>query len=882
MYSVVGALSGLANGASLVLQNSGGNNTTVSANGQFGFSMTVANGVAYTVTVLTQPTGQICTVTGGSGIVGGANVTNVQVTCATNTYTISGTVSGLNTGAQVTLRNNGTDSTTVKTNGPFILSAPVLYNGSYAVTVATHPPAQTCAVTAGSGSGVTSNISGIRVACSAAIESEIYSFDVNADGVSPSANIIQGRDGNFYGTTYTGGTNLMGTVFKITAAGVETVLHSFTAGATDGSLPSAGLIQGTDGNFYGTTTGGGPTGAGTVFKITPSGFETLFIFSGNDGIAPFGALVEGSDGNFYGTTSGGGPNFNGTVFKITPNGVMTMLHSFTGGTTDGRNSNTSLILGADGNFYGTTVAGGASDKGTVFKISSAGVETLLYSFGGGPANANYPGSALVQGNDGNFYGTTVGEDPSNHGAVYRLTPAGVATVLYTFAGGTDGNNPAAALIQGSDGNFYGTTYSGGINNLGTVFKITPAGAETILHSFAADSTDGNYTAASLIQASDGNFYGATYSGGTSNSGAIFKMTLTGTETVFYSFDSGPEGQSPVGLTQGSDGNFYGTTSSGGTSGNGTVFKISSDGDETPLHSFAGGTTDGRFPSSLTQGGDGVFYGTTALGGASNEGTVFKITPDGVETNLYSFTGSTDGSQPQAALIQATDGNFYGTTIGGGTSGQGTVFKVTPSGLESILYSFTGGADGGVPQAALIQGADGNFYGTTAAGGATGQGTVFEITSTGVQTVLHSFAGGPADGSGPYAALIQGVDGSFYGTTVGGGTSSQGTVFKITPAGVETLLYSFAGGFVGVADGAHPATALIQGSDGNFYGTAGGGIGNNGTLFKVTPTGVETILSYFQAGQAVNRPGPLILGVDGKFYGTTAYGGSSNLGTVFIF
>jgi uncharacterized repeat protein (TIGR03803 family) len=375
------------------------------------------------------------------------------------------------------------------------------------------------------------------------------------------------------------------------------------------------------------------------------------------------------------------------------------------------------------------------------------------------------------------------------------------------------------------------SYNGGTNNLGTAFKITLAGVETILHSFAGDSTDGNYPAAPLIQGGDGNFYGTNYSGGASNSGTLFKITPTGTETVFYSFNSGPEGQSPVGLIQGSDGNFYGTTSSGGASGNGTAFKISSGGVETPLYSFAGGTTDGRFPASLTQGSDGNFYGTTALGGASNEGTVFKITPAGVETVLDSFTGGTDGSQPQAALIQSTDGNFYGTTISGGTSGQGTVFKITPSGFE---------------------------------------------------TVLHSFAGGATDGNGPYAALVQGVDGSFYGTTRGGGASSQGTVYKITPTGMETLLYSFAGGFVGVADGGDPTTPLILGSDGNLYGTAGGGIGNNGTLFEVTPTGVETVLYYFVGGTAVNRPGPLIQGVDGRFYGTTAYGGSSNLGTVFMF
>jgi uncharacterized repeat protein (TIGR03803 family) len=881
-YTISGTVAGLNAGAQVTVLNNAADPTMVTANGPFSFPAQIAYNTGYAVTVITQPIGQTCSVTAGSGTVGGGNVTSVQVTCATNTYTISGTVSGLNAGAQVTLLNNAANPTTVKANGSFSLTTPVLYNGSYAVTVAIHPPAQTCTVTAGAGSGVTSNISGVGVACGAATELDIYSFDANADGVGPRSNIIQGRDGNFYGTTYSGGTNGLGTVFKITPAGVETVLHSFAGGGTDGSSPSAALILASDGNFYGTTANGGPNGNGTLYKITPAGVETvLYAFTGGDGGGPFGALVEGSDGNFYGTTSGGGPNFNGTVFKITPAGVMTMLHSFTGGTSDGSSSNASLIQGLDGNFYGTTSGGGASANGTVFNITPAGVETVLYSFTGG-SDGSEPQAALIQATDGNFYGTTSGGGASGHGTVFKITSAGVETVLHSFAGGTDGSNPAAALTQGSDGNFYGTTYSGGSSNLGTVFKITPAGVETILHTFTSGTTDGNYPAASLIQGSDGNLYGTNGSGGASNSGNLVKFTPAGTETVIYSFNSGPEGQSPVGLIEGSDGNFYGTTSSGGTSGNGTVFKLSSGGLETPLYSFAGGTTDGRFPSSLIQGSDGDFYATTTLGGASNEGTVFKVTPAGKETVLYSFMGGIDGSQPQAGLIQATDGNFYGTTIGGGTSGQGTVFKITPNGFEAVLYSFTGAADGGVPQAALIQGVDGNFYGTTAGGGAGGQGTVFKITSAGIETVLHSFAGGATDGSHPYAALTQGGDGSFYGTTRDGGASSQGTVFKMTPTGVETLLYSFAGGFVGVADGGDPSTALILASDGNLYGTSGGGIGNNGTLFKVTPTGVETVLYYFEGGIAVNRPGGLIQGLDGKFYGCTAYGGSSSLGTIFIF
>jgi uncharacterized repeat protein (TIGR03803 family) len=881
-YSIGGALSGLADGASLVLQNSGGDNTVVSANGTFRFPTSVPNGTAYAVTVLTQPTGQSCAVTSGSGVVSGADVTGIQVSCTTHTYTISGTVSGLNPNARVTLVNNGLNATQVNVNGPFSLAVLVPYGSSYAVTVLIQPPAEICTVTAGTGSPVTSDVSGINITCSAAIESAIHTFDANADGISPHANVIQGSDGNFYGTTYDGGTSSHGTVFKITPAGVETVLHSFTAGATDGSLPTAGLIQGSDGNFYGTTGNGGPTGVGTVFKITSSGVETvIFSFSGADGISPFGALVQGSDGNFYGTTSSGGPNSNGTVFKVTPAGAMTILHPFTGGA-DGNAPAAALTLGSDGNFYGTTTLGGTHSLGTVFKITPAGVETVLHSFSGGAGDGNYPSAALILGSDGNFYGTTQNGGTGGQGTVFRITSSGVEAVLHSFAGGTtDGSNPYAALTQGTDGNFYGTTGSGGTSGDGTVFKITPAGAETVLHSFAGGTTDGGFPNAGFIQATDGNFYGTNSGGGASNSGNLFKITASGAETVMYSFNSGPEGQNPVGLIQAGDGNFYGTTHFGGKGGNGTVFMIAPGGAESPLYSFAGGAADGMFPSSLVQGADGNFYGTTQQGGAKDAGTVFRITPAGAETVLYSFAGGTDGSQPQAALIQGSDGNFYGTTSSGGASGQGAVFKITAGGVELVLHSFVGGTtDGGSPMAALIQGTDGNFYGTTSSGGTSGQGTVFKITAAGVETVLYAFAGGTADGSSPHAALIEGADGNFYGSTSGGGTSSQGTVFKVGPTGVASVLYSFAGG---TADGGGPNAALIQGSDGNFYGTsANGGFDNQGTLFEVTPGGLETVLYYFSGGPDGRNPGGLIQGIDGIFYGTTTNGGSSNLGTVFAF
>jgi uncharacterized repeat protein (TIGR03803 family) len=833
----------------------------------------------------------------------------------TSMYSVGGTLSGLASGASVVLQDSGGNDTTVSANGSFTFSTQVANNAGYAVTVLKQPTGQTCTVTSGSGSVSGANVTSVGVACDPATESVIHAFDVNRDGLDPVANVVQGSDGNFYGTTRNGGTSNFGTVFKVTPAGVETVLHFFAGGTTDGSLPTAALIQGSDGNFYGTTSGGGSKGAGTVFSITPAGVETvLYSFGGGitDGSAPKAALILGGDGNLYGTTSNGGTSGSGTVFRITPAGVETVLHSFGGGAVDGSNPNAALVLGSDGNFYGTTIYGGTNTSGTVFKITPAGIETVLYSFDCSNTAACNPNAALIQGSDGNFYGTTTNGGPSFHrGTVFKITPAGIETVLYSFAcSNTDGCMPNAALIQGSDGNFYGTTSSGGPLGAGTVFKITPAGVETVLHLFpggnyifeGGSTTDGVTPNAALILGSDGNFYGTTSNGGTGNSGSLFKIALTGTETVVYSFNTGPEGQHPVGLIQGADGNFYGTTSDGGTSNLGTVFEITSTGVETVLHSFVGGDTDGSLPAAaLIQGSDGNFYGTTSRGGTSNLGTVFKITPGGTETVLYSFAGgTTDGWLPLTALIEGSDGNFYGTTTSGGTYSYGTMFKVTPAGVETVLHSFGDGVTPGSAPSALIQGGDGNFYGTTPYSFG---GTVFKISPSGVETVLHTFAGAPTDGSTPNAGLVLGSDGNFYGTTSQGGTSGYGTVFKITPGGVETVLYSFAGG---TADGSRPNTALIQGNDGNFYGTtASGGIGGdvyvdcsgsgrllnvvcagNGTLFRITPAGAETMLFAFPfpAGTdgTKSNPGALILGVDGILYGTTLNGGSTNLGTVFKF
>lgn len=386
------------------------------------------------------------------------------------------------------------------------------------------------------------------------------------------------------------------------------------------------------------------------------------------------------------------------------------------------------------------------------------------------------------------------------------------SVLYSFAGGSDGSQPFVCVVQGTDGNFYGTTYYGGVGGApapgipagqGTLFKVTPSGQKTTLHTFQGGTTDGANPYAPLLEW-QGNFYGTTNVGGTAGAGTVFSITPQGQETVLYSFTGGSslsqDGFGPYGLVLASDGNFYGTTNAGGVAGNGIVFRITPAGAETPLYSFQGGTNDGASPlAALVQGTDGLLYGTTTSGGSAGGGTLFSISLTGEETLLHSFGANPtalDGILPYSNLIQASDGNLYGTTYQGGTYNVGTVFKFDPrTRTESVLYSFSGGGglpgsgDGAYPFGGVIEATDGNLYGAANNGGAYNVGTVYRLTLAGQETTLYSFSGlsfsdgtpsSLLDGANPNA-VIQGADGNLYGTTYLGGPSSNGAVFKLVGA-----------------------------------------------------------------------------------------------------
>jgi uncharacterized repeat protein (TIGR03803 family) len=355
-----------------------------------------------------------------------------------------------------------------------------------------------------------------------------------SNGIHPSAGLIQGNDGNFYGTTEYGGTSGgFGAVFKITPAGTLTTLVSFNN--SNGAYPTAGLVQGGDGNFYGTTSAGGTNGGfGTVFKMTPAGaLTTIFSFDNTRGANPYGGLVQDANGNLYGAAAYGGPYIEqddnglgyGTVFELTTNGTFTNLYMFTG-STDGFYPLTGLTLGNDGNLYGTTA------EADTFGDPAFGAGTVFRITSGGVftnlvsfnyTNGANPYAGLVQTGDGNFYGTTYNGGDANAGTVFQMTPTGTLNYVVSF-NNLNGANPYGALVPGSDGNLYGTTELGGTNDYGTVFQMTPAGALQCLLSFDYFSNGANPTAG-LFQVTNGAFYGTTYSGGSHGGGTIFHLTV---------------------------------------------------------------------------------------------------------------------------------------------------------------------------------------------------------------------------------------------------------------------------------------------------------------------------------------------------------------------
>ena len=710
-------------------------------------------------------------------------------------------------------------------------------------------------------------------------------------GAQPYSGVIRDGAGNLYGTTSAGGAAGEGEVYRLSPGGLLTVIHSFTGGI-DGAQPYSGVIADSQGNLFGTTYQGGLFGMGVVYKIDRTGKQTVLhsFTGGTDGGLPYAGVILDEVGNLYGTTYAGGIACEpvsttllcGVVYKMSPAGEESVLYSFSQYNGTGYQPMTGVIRDAAGNLYGTA-NGGAFLEGVVYKVDVNGVETVLRAFTQ-PQFGNsgeVPDSSLILDAAGNIYGTTVfgaNEFPCC-GTLYEVTPALGGGELFGF-NGANGESPYSGVILDAQGNFYGTASAGGAAGQGVLYEVNASGVESVVYNFTGGADGGN-PRSGLIRDPQGNFYGTTVSGGAGNvpEGVIYKVDVSGRETVLYTFNGKSDGTSPGagGLTPDGAGNLYGVTPEGGNLGLGVIYKLDSTGKETVLYNFTG-VFDGTHPQGdLISDASGALYGTASQGGILPSGEIGKgvIYQYGSAIGeLYTFTGGADGGFPKSGVIRDAAGALYGTTIEGGTTGQGVVYKLFDG--ETVLHSFTGGADGGVPEAGVIMDQAGNLYGTTTKGGTANFGVVYELDSSGQETVLHSFAGG-TDGEAPVAGVIRDAAGNLYGTTVAGGAGGSGVVYRVNAAGGETVLYTFTGGM----DGAQPRGGLIADAAGNLYGTtSSGGVEGKGVVYKLDRDGVETVLYSFTGPDGAFPISNLLRDASGNLFGTTRQGGERSGGVIF--
>jgi len=711
----------------------------------------------------------------------------------------------------------------------------------------------------------------------------VHSFD--GSPALPSAGLVEGPDGAFYGTSGGGGAYGRGTVYRITSAGEATILHSFSGGS-DGLGPLGGLLRVGD-DFYGTTSGSPPASHGTVFRIsTTTPLETIFSFSGTDGSRPFATLIQGSDGWLYGTALfGGTAGSNGTLYRLLPDGTNPeVLHHF-GGTADGRTPRTGVVEGEPGVFYGVTPSGGALARGTLYRWSQANGYALLHSF---TTATPFPQGELYRDPAGDLWGTTAGGGTSACGTVFkRPASSGVIATVHSFACGASGSAPSAGLVAGPGG-LWGTT-AGNFSSGATVYRLDPATSQhTVVHTFPGTQVNPR---GRLLVAGDGGIYGVTEGSSSGlTRGTVYRIDPAAGNAfaTVRAFGQADDGWEPQSLAAAEDGTLYGTTRLGGASGLGTAFHILPDGTFATLHAFDDSDPFSGVPSStrVMLASDGLLYGTRSGGGSGGRGTIFRMTPSGVRTNLVEFQApAPSGSSPLAALTEASDGHLYGTTVNGGPSNWGTAFRITKAGAFTTLASFSGVSTGSEPLGRLVEGSDGLLYGTAVLNGwngySAGWGNVYRLPSSGGIQPVYSFFD-TTGGYSPNGGLTLVGPHRFFGTAQGGTglPFGLGVVFELTvsPASAYRVVHHFQGG---AADGAGASRELVPASDGWLYGTTyGGGSADHGTVYRIRAdgTGYETV--HFFAGTDGSRADGLTEGPDGNLYGITAAGGPGGGGVVF--
>jgi uncharacterized repeat protein (TIGR03803 family) len=699
----------------------------------------------------------------------------------------------------------------------------------------------------------------------------LHSFG-GSDG-EQTGQLIQARDGSFYGTTLNAGATNAGTIFKIDSAGNFTRLHELDA-FTEGSYPAHGVMQASDGYFYGTTDRS--TGNGTLFRMDSAGHVTvLHVFDFTEG-APEGKLIEGPDGNLYGTTLGG--DADGTVFRATPSGAVTFLHTFVGAVPNGGG----LVPASDGYFYGLTFD-------SIYRIDINGNFAIVHGFFF-PTEGVFPSGKLMEGSDGHLYGTTAAGGLRS-GAAFRLDRTGNVTVIHPFAYfDGDGNGPGD-LVQGIDGALYGTLSSYDSFGTGVVFRLSlPADAaiSNLLVSPATGTAGATTTLSAVLTTA-----------GTPIAGRVISFSLNGVDVGSSTTDAnGLASMTDVSLLGFDAGTFPGAIQAVFV-GDGTYLPASNSATLTITPKTTPETTLTFFPPSFSLSSAATFIFSSdipqSVFACSLDGAAFSpcTSPksylglnNGAHTFLvqaiaagivdptpfsYSWTVSltpdyqilhyfgqrgldfTLGAFPEAPVTAGSDGFLYGTTGGGGTFGLGTVFRVDASGNYQVLHSFD--LSSFEPAGQLIQARDGSFYGTTLQNSA-----VFNIDTAGNFRLVHVFD--PlSEGSYPAHGVMQASDGYFYGTT--DRDLGAGTLFRMDSGGNLTVLHVFDLSSEGAPEG-----KLIEGPDGNLYGTTLGGVGS-GTVFRATKSGAITFVHTFDPSTLPTFDSGLFLASDGFLYGTTS-------------
>jgi uncharacterized repeat protein (TIGR03803 family) len=645
----------------------------------------------------------------------------------------------------------------------------------------------------------------------------------------------------------------------------EELFARFGARDTGYSYPAHGrLVQAADGNFYGSTTQDGVGGGGTAFRVTPDGeltvihaFESAHTF---EGYSP-SPLTLGSDGNLYGISQ----RDSGAFFKMTLEGVVTPFRAPFDGFGEAE-LHAPLKQAADGTFYGVSYTlASPAPEGVVFRINQNGQMIFAVPFNN--TNGAKPDAALVEGDNGSFYGTTSEGGANGHGTIFRITPDGGLTSLFSF-GGVNGSTPQSALVKAPDGHYYGTTTRGGTNNLGTVYRFTPGSGVTTLVSF--DGSNGSLPVGGVTLGTDGNLYG-TASGGVDDAGIFYQVTLQGQLTAYAGFNEAVGVLPDAGVTLGSDGRFYGWTPFGGEHGGGTVFRATRGGSVARLVSF--GPADGlKAVNGVIQASDGAFYGSLRIGRYGVAGGIFKVTPQGEVSTVASLLEEQTGAGV-TRVVQAPDGYLYGATSYNGFQSGGTVFRVSLQGQLTVLASLTAAV--GKRAEDFLLGSDGNCYGLAGEGGNNNSGTIFRVTADGAVSLTASLNVAPSPGG--HFNFTRDTDGSFYGTASAASSAPSGLAFRVTPAGAVTKFP-----FSDISIGSAPSGGVTKGADGNFYGsTSGGGEFGDGAVFKLTPAGQLTRVASFNHPNAGSPVSGLVLAEDGSFYGTTF--GPQNVtpgGTVF--